>query len=602
VNADEMPPAPGEFSATPGDPTMPFPGTTTAPSRGPVSPVASGDGQRPTGLDPEQLGFTPRRAVPWLSPVLLSGTAVRVLLAELFGAYLDKRELQDALPAEISVEQPRGATGDLWLDYCADTGDGFNATYSMAYLLAKPGLIVDSHPLPRGEALVLGGDQVYPTASGQQYEDRFKGPFRSALPEPPTDGPRPRLYAVPGNHDWYDGLTAFLRLFVRQHDGEVGGWETRQRRSYFAIQLPHRWWLLGMDAQPGAYIDDPQLRYFTWVADQMQPGDKIILCPPSPSWVEAEDDRHAYDSVDYFVRTVIVPAGATVRVMLSGDLHHYARYTNPERELITSGGGGAYLYPTHDLPEQITVPPPRSLARKSTPAKQFRLTSTFPSRPESRRLALGVFWRMPLRNTWFLVFLGVFQTLSMLAFANTFERQPGIEQRLVTIPAVMMAVIDLHSLLFLAMPRSSWQRQSKHWILGLAHGVAFVGLAVLGSWLWVNLPVVNWEWPLPLLAAAVLYLPVFSFLAGELFAVYLLVASQFRVNVNESFAGQGITGYKNFLRLYFADDGSLTIYPIGVTQTASQWRAAPHAPADQPWFEPVEPIETHLIEPPIRLL
>src|SRR5690348_6848586 len=596
-----MPPAPGEFSASPGDPVLPFPHTATAPPPPPAAIAATSE-PRPTGFDPEQLGFTPRRAVPWLSPVLLSGTAVRVVLAELFGAYLDKRELQDALLAEISVEQPRGASGEIWLDYCADTGDGFNATYSMAYLLAKPGLIVDSHPLPRGEVLVLGGDQVYPTASGQQYEDRFKGPFRSALPEPPADGPRPRLYAVPGNHDWYDGLTAFLRLFVRQHDGAVGGWETRQRRSYFAIQLPHRWWMLGLDAQPGAYIDDPQLRYFNWVAGQMQPGDKIILCPPSPSWVEAEDDRHAYDSIDYFVRSVIAPTGANVRVMLSGDLHHYARYSNPERELITSGGGGAYLYPTHDLPEQITVPPPQSLMRKSTPAKQYRLASTFPSRPDSRRLALGVFWRMPLRNAWFLVFLGIFQTLSMLAFANTFERQPGIEQRLVTIPAVMMAVIDILGLLFLAMPRSSGQRLPKHWILGFSHGIAHVGLAVLGSWLWVNLPFVNWIWPLPLVAAAVLYLPVFALLAGELFALYLLIASRFRVNVNESFAGQGITDYKNFLRLHFADDGSLTIYPIGVTRTATRWRAAPHAPADQPWFEPVEPIETHLIEPPIRIL
>src|SRR5690349_24101487 len=98
-----MPPAPGEFSATPGDPTLPFPGTATAPATGPES--ADGD-HRPTAFDPEQLGFTPRRPVPCLSPVLLSGTAVRVLLAELFGAYLDKRELQDALPAEISVEQP----------------------------------------------------------------------------------------------------------------------------------------------------------------------------------------------------------------------------------------------------------------------------------------------------------------------------------------------------------------------------------------------------------------------------------------------------------------------------------------------------------------
>src|SRR5437762_1918919 len=83
----------------------------------------------------------------------------------------------------------------------------------------------------------LGGDQVYPTASGQQYDDRFKGPFHAALPVPPAEGAQPRLYAVPGNHDWYDGLTAFLRLFVRAHDGDIGGWQTRQTRSYFAIEL-----------------------------------------------------------------------------------------------------------------------------------------------------------------------------------------------------------------------------------------------------------------------------------------------------------------------------------------------------------------------------
>src|SRR5258708_7756667 len=116
-----MPPAPGEFGASPGDPAMPFPSTVASGSDsatagvpvepGPLRDDEPGGGPRPTGLHPEQLGFTPRRAVPWLSPVLLSGTAVRVVLAELFGAYLDKRELQSALPAEINTEQPSGAEG-----------------------------------------------------------------------------------------------------------------------------------------------------------------------------------------------------------------------------------------------------------------------------------------------------------------------------------------------------------------------------------------------------------------------------------------------------------------------------------------------------------
>ena len=68
------------------------------------------------------------------------------------------------------------------------------------------------------------------------------------------------MLALPGNHDWYDGLTAFLRLFTQ--DRMIGGWRTEQKRSYFTVQLPHRWWLVGLDSQLDSYFDDPQLKYF----------------------------------------------------------------------------------------------------------------------------------------------------------------------------------------------------------------------------------------------------------------------------------------------------------------------------------------------------
>jgi hypothetical protein len=94
----------------------------------------------------------------------------------------------------------------------------------------------------RGRVLVLGGDQVYPTATRDEYENRFSGPYEAALPWAPP-GERPRMFAVPGNHDWYDGLTSYMRLFCQQR--WIGGWQTRQTRSYFALKLPQRWWLLG---------------------------------------------------------------------------------------------------------------------------------------------------------------------------------------------------------------------------------------------------------------------------------------------------------------------------------------------------------------------
>src|SRR3954469_278422 len=290
-------------------------------------------------MDPRELGFAPRRPVPWLAPLLLLSTGLRSLGAILFGAYLDKRELQNALPGDLHAEPGEG--GELWFDYVADLGDGFNATYSVAYLLAQPELSVDGRTLPRGRMLLMGGDQVYPTASGEEYENRMKGPYRAALPAPPAEGSRPTLYALPGNHDWYDGLTAFLRLFARRKDPRIGGWRTAQRRSYFAVELPAGWWLFAIDEQFGAYIDDPQLVYFERAAAQLRPGDQVIVMTPEPSWVKATVHPGAYDAIDYFVRTIIGPTGAQVRLMLSGDQHHYARYSARERELITCGGGGA---------------------------------------------------------------------------------------------------------------------------------------------------------------------------------------------------------------------------------------------------------------------
>jgi hypothetical protein len=605
VDPDKTSRAPGELTADPGDPAA------VEPTQKPVPPVSDSH-PRPTSMRPEQLGFTPRRAVPWLSPSLLAGTAVRVVLAGLFGAYLDKRELQNSLPSKIFDERVDGAEdGELWLDYVADLGDGFNATYSIAYLLAQPQLTVDGEVLPRGRALVMGGDQVYPTASGQQYEDRFKGPYEAALPEPSdpdpdldghgdSDGDRPTMYALPGNHDWYDGLTAFLRLFARAH-GSIGGWRTHQSRSYFAIELPHRWWLFAIDAQLDAYIDDPQLRYFREAAKSLRPGDRVILCPPNPTWVEATHDAHAYDTIDYFLRTVISPTGAQVRVMLSGDLHHYARYTHPDRELITAGGGGAYLYATHHLPERLDVPPKATLVRKKSPSQEYRLAATYPTKASSRRLAAGVFGRLPLRNPGFATLLGTIQLLLMLAFTGAAQRMSGPEQRLFTIPVVLMAVIVLGATIGFAMPPTAGNRRLKHWALGVGHGAAQLGLGVLGAWAWLRLPFHDLPWPLPLVVATLVHLPVSGLLASWIVAGYLLVASAFDVNVNELFAAQGIVDHKSFLRMHLDSEGTLTIYPIAVDRVGRRWRPAPDAPAKNPWIEPIRPLSVRLAEQPIRL-
>jgi hypothetical protein len=336
------------------------------------------------------------------------------------------------------------------------------------------------------------------------------------------------------------------------------------------------------------------------VAERLRPGDRVIVCPPTPGWVAAEEDPAAYDAIDYFARTVVEPTGAQIKLMLSGDMHHYAHYAGPERHLIHCGGGGAYLYATHKLPETIQVPRPESLARKATPTKEYALQATFPTKATSKRYAAGVFGRLPLRNPGFWILLGGLHTLFMLGVVDIIAHVRGTEQHLVTVPVAVLGAVILVSTTFFATLEVS-RRKWKHWLLGIGHGVLHIGLGVAGSYAWAHLPFVHWPWPFPLLAAAVLYLPVSGFAAALLVSAYLLVASAFQVNLNELFAGQGIIDAKGFLRLHIGTDGGLTVYPVAVDRVSRQWTVRPEDAADRPWFQPVQPIAVKLAEPPVRL-
>jgi hypothetical protein len=547
---------------------------------------------RPKNLEPEELGYRRRRPVRWLGPVLLAATGARVALADQFGAYLDKRELQYPFPKQIH-DHSQG--DDFWFDFAADTGDGFNATYSIAYLLGQAGLTVGGEHLPRGQVLVFGGDQVYPTASSVAYEDRFTGPFRSAFPWTAKGETSPTLYALPGNHDWYDGLTAFLRLFATRDGTTIGGWHTAQNRSYFALRLPKRWWLLAIDAQEGAYIDDPQLEFFREVAQQIQPGDRVIVCTPNPSWVEDGEKVSLYDTTDFFLRKVIAPTGAEVPLMLSGDLHHYARYSHLDRQLITSGGGGAYLYATHELPKAITVPPKESIVRTSSPSAEYQLAASYPTRIRSRALGTGVFARLPIRNWGFLILLGVLQTLLLLALDN------GQGHVVLTLPGFLMIAVMFGLTLFFAVGLTPGRRKARHFWLGIVHGAVQVGIGVGGLVLWRMTVFDTLPWPLPIIAATFFWGPILAIASAEAVALYLLVASLVKVNLNELFASQGIEDYKGFLRLHIGADGSLTIYPIGLDSVGRRWRATPDAAPTAPFIEPTRPLKPQLMEPPIRI-
>ena len=54
--------------------------------------------------------------------------------------------------------------------------------------------------------VVISSDVVYPTGAMKDYETKFWLPFKGVT--------RP-VYAIPGNHDWYDALEGFAATFLQ---------------------------------------------------------------------------------------------------------------------------------------------------------------------------------------------------------------------------------------------------------------------------------------------------------------------------------------------------------------------------------------------------
>jgi len=213
------------------------------------------------------------RPTAWLLGTQLLGSLRSLLLSSVHHSF-DLRDwmtprteyLNEALPADAE---------EYWLDFFADTGDSPRLVYRLAQLLQAESLDVDGTVLPRGRALIMGGDTAYPVANRVALVERVCAPFAWARESLELgDAPEVPILAVPGNHDYYDTLDGFARQFRTPCGVPPGpnepenkrlalglpGYEQQQCASYFAAKLPCGWWLLALDAELG--IDDRQVAYF----------------------------------------------------------------------------------------------------------------------------------------------------------------------------------------------------------------------------------------------------------------------------------------------------------------------------------------------------
>lgn len=568
--------------------------------------------------------------VSWMDPGMLFDTGLKTLFSIMVGERSDPRLVQ-ALAAgtpevydytrhhvdteegpEPAADRPRR---DLWIDYVCDTGDGWNSTYGIAWAVAQPTLTLpDGTVLPRGDVLVFGGDEVYPTPTREEYDRRLVRPYSDAFgDDEPAESPH--VFAIPGNHDWYDGLNAFSRIFRSGVGGRwFAGWWTRQRRSYFALKLPHRWWLLGMDGQLKGDLDTPQIEYFQHVATQcMQPGDRAIVCLSQPVWIYAHKYRaigSEFDVTDliYLRDQVLAPRGIEVPLLLSGDFHHYRRHEEaapPGREpqqQITAGGGGAFLHPTHD--EDVSVLDEET---SSGATRRFLLKAAYPDLRTSNRLTWRNLAFLFLNPKFGIVPAVLYLLTAWLVRAALGDQPPSgilrgvkeMSQAFQHYPALTLWVLLL-VLVFVTFTKSHSIIYRTLGGLGhlLAHWAAIFLLSVGAARVSALLPpqFITSRFAIESVLIFVGGWVVGSFVMG----LYLFISlNVFGRHSEEAFSSLKIEDYKHFLRMHLADDGSLTIHPIKLERVPRRWRDRGAGDATPSRVVPVDPLVVERIEPPV---
>jgi hypothetical protein len=250
-----------------------------------------------------------------------------------------------------------------------DTGEGDGPQYAVI-----PGLLRAAGDT---DFAVVCSDVLYPVGNANEYGPKFFRPYR--------DYPAP-IYAIPGNHDWYDGLTGFMRVFCRapalppapRPRALSAAWwrsllwaspetpddalldEQRRLRDAPAQQAsqPGPYWaidagpirIIGIDTGLLGDIDAEQGAWLRRVSAGDRPK---ILVTGSPIYVDGEHHPCAIEGGGTVDEIVTDPARNFVAA-IGGDIHNYQHYpvdvAGRRIEYVVSGGGGAFMHATHTIP------------------------------------------------------------------------------------------------------------------------------------------------------------------------------------------------------------------------------------------------------------
>ncbi len=450
--------------------------------------------------------------------------------------------------------------GDVWIDFVADTGDDASVSEAVGRILFSSYEIGDALKpliLPRGDVLILGGDLAYPVATVGEVTRRLLDPWNKVLDE--RDDGKPRvLMAIPGNHDWFDGLDGFARLcqapcnfeettndpiHPKAHNdnlthvlawagafasGEavrkpgsiaLKGYFPVQRISYFRFPLAEGLELWGVDRQLRS-VDPRQAAFF-----RLNNGDNariVILPDPVRAWGEVQPNGAKS------LESLGIDPKKEKTFVLSGDIHHYERSKEEESVHVVSGGGGAFLHGGRASPEA------------HSPGHYLR-EAEFPGPNASRAMLNRLPWHVATGQAGLLI-LCVFAIFDALALWGHVH---GLAFPAATVLGISVAIGS--ALL------AGWRNHRIARVVPYALATAFV----IGE-----LPILLGEYiehfeklflghsdPAKLVGVTVATI-IATFFSGAAFGGMLTLIARFGLNHAQPFAALGLPGYKGFVRMH----------------------------------------------------
>jgi len=300
----------------------------------------------------------------WASGVWDSWVAARtdVWRAAMVRAVLDAGEsTQDA---NGFLVKPAGLTGAEPFSFVVigDTGEGDASQNVLRDSLIR------AAGMPDVRFVVLSSDVIYPTGAMRDYEAKFWLPFK---------GVTKPVYAIPGNHDWYDALEGFVATFfeppaartamrarIAADEGvssttgaeierfvSTAGFLREQYRvptgfqqaPFFQVQAPG-FTLIAIDTGVLRTVDAEELKWTRAVLEASR--GKVVMAILGHPFMAGGHDTSIGDDGFTVVRRLMREYG--VRLIMAGDTHDLEYYVerNPDGSRVhhwVNGGGGAYL-------------------------------------------------------------------------------------------------------------------------------------------------------------------------------------------------------------------------------------------------------------------